>query len=138
LRIFRSYGSNGARKRLCICDRFGEDGGQFVAGDEKFPLELPTLLDLNQISHLRIIIGKQLLTVDAALSELRSALRVLEAVVAKQLSPGNPLAGIQALWALQQTVTEQDPHARESKKARELIEMLEKWQQGGGGPVGQS
>jgi len=82
--------------------------------------------------------GQQILTLNAALSELKAAVRVLQVFAANQLRPNDPQDALKAIRTLTKKSLESDPHAQENKDALEMIEAVQKWKKSGGGPVGQS
>jgi hypothetical protein len=101
-------------------------------------LIVPNNTEVEKLNQQIATILKSLLTLDAGISELKSAVKVLQVHAATQLTPGNPLDGLKVLRALQKKAVESDPHAQENKEARELIDALQKWKKQGGGPVSRS
>lgn len=94
--------------------------------------------DIEKLNEGIAALSEAILTLDAGISELTSAVNVLQVHAATQLTPGNPLDGLKALRALQKKAVESDPRAQENKQARELIERLRQWKKTGGGPLGVS
>jgi hypothetical protein len=86
-----------------------------------------------------VTLGNQLLILNAALSEVKAAVMILQVRAAMQMNSGNPLDGLKGLLALQRQVVESDPGAQENKEARELLDLVAKWKkEQGGGSSGQS
>jgi hypothetical protein len=94
--------------------------------------------DIEKLNEIIATMGEAILTLAAGISELKSAVNLLQVHAATQITPANPKAGIKVLQALQKKMVENDPHAQETKEARELIERLRQWKKSGGGPLGVS
>jgi hypothetical protein len=94
--------------------------------------------ELEQLKEGIATIAENVLILDAAVSELKTAVAVLQILAARQLRPGRLQDGLKALEALQKQAIESDPHARENKEARELVDRLRQWKKQGGGPLGKS
>jgi hypothetical protein len=99
---------------------------------------MPNEIEIEKLDRAVATIGKQLLLLDAAISQLKSAVNILEIHAAIQIAPGNPLDGLKALRALQKKAIESDPHAQENRQAAELIDLIQQWQKEHGGPFGRS
>jgi len=74
--------------------------------------------EIEKLNESIATICETLLTLDAGISELKSAVNVLRLHAAMQLTPANPLDGLKALLALQKKAVESDPHAQENKEGK--------------------
>jgi hypothetical protein len=78
---------------------------------------------------------QQLLNLDAAIADIRSALHVLRISVATQMSPDDPSAALKQLVHLEKMVAATtDPNRKARKEALDVAAALQEWIRNGRRP----